>query len=409
MKCLVIHKHLPGQFEHLIRAVLDNPNNEVLGIGQSFAPQLHTLFGLDIEIYYPVAIVDHPLHDCLYSHAENIGNGLAVANVLTRLKQEGYEPDICFAHLSWGEVIYFKDIYPDVPLVGYCEFYYHAIGVDADFDPNFPLTQTDFYKIRSANAALLLSLASIDVGISPTQWQKRLFPREFHQKIKVIHEGLDLSEFKPDSDAILQMPNGKSLSRNDKVVTYATRNLEPYRGFHVFMRSISGICDNQPDCHIVIAGGDDVSYGLPIRHGTYRENLINELGIESNRVHFVGKLPRADYLKLLQITSAHVYLTVPFVISWSMLEAMAMGCPIVASDTPPVKEFIQHERNGLLVDFFSPEEIAQSVIQLLNNLTLGKNLGDNARHHIIHEVNSKSAIRKYFNLINRLLHGDYKK
>ena len=409
MKCLVIHKHLPGQFEHLIRAILDNPNNEVFGIGQSFSPQLHTLFGLDIEIYYPLAIVDHPLHDCLYSHADNLGNGLAVANVLTRLKQEGYVPDICIAHISWGEVIYFKDIYPDVPLIGYCEFYYHAIGVDADFDPNFPLTQHDIYKIRSANAALLLSLANIDVGISPTQWQKRLFPREFHHKIKVIHEGLDLSEFKPNADAILQLPNGQILSHNDKVVSYATRNLEPYRGFHVFMRSISSICANQPDCHIVIAGGDDVAYGLPIRHGTYRQNLINELGIDSNRIHFVGKLPRADYLNLLQITSAHVYLTVPFVISWSMLEAMAMGCPIVASDTPPVKEFLQHERNGLLVDFFSPEEITQSVIQLLNNLKLGEILGENARHHIIHEVNSKSAIRKYFSLINRLLHGDYKK
>lgn len=406
MKCLVIHKHLPGQFEHLIRALLDNPNNEVIGIGQSFAPQLHTLFGLDIEIYYPVAIVDHPLHDCLYLHSENIANGLAVANVLTRLKQEGYVPDICFAHISWGEVIYFKDIYPDVPLVGYCEFYYHAVGADADFDPNFQLTQNDIYKIRSANAALLLSLASIDVGISPTQWQKSLFPREFQQKIKVIHEGLDISEFRPDSDAILEMPNGKVLSRNDKVVTYATRNLEPYRGFHVFMRSITGICDNQPDCHIVIAGGDDVAYGLPIRHGTYRENLVNELGIDSKRVHFVGKLPRADYLKLLQLTSAHIYLTVPFVISWSMLEAMAMGCPIVASDTPPVKEFLQHERNGLLVDFFSPEEITQSVIQLLNNMKLGKKLGENARHHITHEVNCKSAIKKYFKLINRLLHFD---
>ncbi|MFM8442014.1 MAG: glycosyltransferase [Methylococcus sp.] len=402
----MIHKHLPGQFEHLIRAVLDNPNNEVLGIGQSFAPQLHTLFGLDVEIYYPVSIVDHALHDCLYSHAENIGNGLAVANVLTRLKQDGYAPDICFAHIAWGEVLYFKDIYPDVPLVGYCEFYYHAVGVDADFDPNFPLTQNDTYKIRSANAALLLSLASIDVGISPTQWQKSLFPKEFHHKIRVIHEGLDLSEFKLESDATLQIPNGVSLSRKDRVVTYATRNLEPYRGFHVFMRAISEICEKQPNCHIVIAGGDDISYGQPIRHGTYREHLLSDLGIDSSRVHFMGRLPRSDYLKLLYVTSAHIYLTVPFVLSWSMLEAMAMGCPIVASDTPPVREFLQHERNALLVDFFSPEEIAQSVIQLLDDAKLSKQLGDNARHDAIHGANSKIAIRKYFNLINRLLHGE---
>jgi glycosyltransferase involved in cell wall biosynthesis len=407
MKCLVIHKYLPGQFEYLIRAILDNPNNEVLGIGQSFTPQLHTLFGLDIEIYYPVALVDHPLHDCLFSHAENMANALAVASILARLKNEGYVPDICFAHIGWGEVLYFKDIYPNVPLVGYCEFYYHALGVDADFDPNFPLTQNDIYKIRSANSTLLLSLTSIDIGISPTHWQKSLFPKEFQHKIKVIHEGLDLSELKPNSEAVFHIPDLIKLTSNDKVVTYATRNLEPYRGFHIFMRAIKGIFENQPDCKIVIAGGDDVSYSKPIRQGTYREKLSNELAIDNNRVHFVGRLPRSEYLKLLQITSAHIYLTIPFVLSWSMLEAMATGCPIVASDTPPVKEFIQHERNGLLVNFFSPEQITHSVIQLLNDSKLRRELGQKARHDVAHQVNNKAALRQYFSLINRLLHGDY--
>jgi glycosyltransferase involved in cell wall biosynthesis len=403
MKLLFIHKNLPGQFEHLIRSLILDRRHEVVCICQNFTPQQYPLFGLRVETYNKPAPSEGALPGFLFSSEESVGNGLAVAGKLTELSLSGFVPDIAIAHLGWGESLYFKDIYPNTPLVGYCEFYYHARGVDADFDPEFPLALNDIFRIRTANATKLLGLVGMDIGVSPTQWQRSLFPPEFQRKIMVIHEGVDIERIKPDPSAVLHLPNGVTLSREQPVVTYATRNLEPYRGFHIFIRAVAELCRRRRDCHIVIAGGDEVSYSAFSHRETYREKMLREVEIDPDRVHFVGRLPFDDYLKLLQISSAHIYLTVPFVLSWSLLEAMAAGCVIIGSDTAPVREVVKHGYNGLLADFFSPKEIADRVERVLDHPSREQALGLQARADIFNSFDVAQSVHRYRELIDRLL------
>ncbi|CAL1240109.1 glycosyltransferase [Candidatus Methylocalor cossyra] len=398
MKLLFIHNTLPGQFEHLMRALARDPRNEVVGIGQEFLSPA-PLFGVRVETYTRTAPVKRKADEFLCSNEEAIGNGLAVAAKLGELKRSGFVPDIAIAHLGWGESIYFKDIYPTTPLLGYCEFYHRARAADADFDPTFPLGLNDLFRIRTANAAKLLGLVGMDLGVSPTAWQKSLFPPEFQRKIAVVHEGVDISRYRPDPQALFRLPDGRTLSRADPVVTYAARSLEPYRGFPQFLRAAAELCRRRRDCQIVIAGGDGPSYG-PAHD---RNSLLQERPIDRTRVHFVGPLPPDDYVKLLQVSSVHVYLTVPFVLSWSLLEAMAVGCVVVGSDTPPVREIVRHGVNGLLADFFSVRQIVDMVERVLDHPQREWELGLRARADVVASFDHRQAVRRYRELIAGLL------
>jgi glycosyltransferase involved in cell wall biosynthesis len=268
--------------------------------------------------------------------------------------------------------LFTKDVFPDARLVHYCEWFYNAPPLDviegrveidrakwpyADigFDPEFPTTFDDLARIRSWNALHLLNLANCDVGISPTQWQKAQHPKEFLDKIVVAHEGIDTENLGPDANAVIKTPSGEVLRANDPnkpVITYVARNLEPYRGFHTFMRALPAVQREHKNAHVVIVGGDDVSYGSrPKDAKNWREKMLAEVGhqLDPTRTHFFGKVPYADYKRVLQVSSAHVYLTYPFVLSWSCPEAMASGCLMVAGDTAPVREVIAHGLQGLLV------------------------------------------------------------
>ena len=223
-------------------------------------------------------------------------------------------------------------------------------------------------RVRTRNAIHLLSLDAVDFGITPTQWQKSVFPHEYWPKLSVVHEGIRPADTLPLADPGLRLPSGKFLTKNDKVITYVARNLEPYRGFHIFMRAVAEICKRNPAVHIVIVGGDDVSYGNRLPKGdSYRKRALVEVKIDTDRVHFLGQIPYQQYLDVLSISLAHVYLTVPFVLSWSMLEAMSAGCLVVGSDTPPVREVIRDGENGILVDFFSPNAIADAVEKVIGS------------------------------------------
>jgi glycosyltransferase involved in cell wall biosynthesis len=403
MRYLFIHKQLPGQFEGLIKSLLDDPNNAVVGIGQEFQPLRYSLLRLGLETYELADIASPGQHPTLRVCADDIAHGLSVAEVLNRLRQDGYVPDLAVAHLGWGEATYFKDIFPDTPLLGYCEFFYRARGADVDFDPSFPLTREEEFRIRSANAVKMLGLESMDVGVTPTRWQKSLFPAEYQSKIRVIHEGVDVDWLRPDADARFRLPSGRLLTRADRVVTFATRNLEPYRGIETLLRAVALLCRRRQDCQFVIAGGDGISYGAPSLGQNCRQRLSAELGLDSERVHFVGHLPYRDYLSLLQVSSAHVYLTVPFVLSWSMLEAMAAGCVVIGSDTAPVREVLRHGHNGLLVDFFSPDDVAATVNHVLENPARVQSLGQQARADIVARYSRDHALREYSTLMQGLL------
>jgi glycosyltransferase involved in cell wall biosynthesis len=206
------------------------------------------------------------------------------------------------------------------------------------------------------------------VGVSPTHWQRSRHPEIYLPKIKLAHEGIDTDLLRPDAAAQLTLPNGHTVKAGDPVITYVARNLEPYRGFHSFMRTLEKVQKAHPRCHTIIVGGDDVSYGhKPSDAPNWREKMLREVSLDASRTHFMGKVPYDVYRKVLQVSAAHVYLTYPFVLSWSMLEAMASGCLVIGSRTGPVQEVIEDRENGLLVDFFNTAEMADRIVEAIDN------------------------------------------
>lgn len=340
-----------------------------------------------------------------------VANGLAVARLCEGLQREGFTPDIVIGHTGWGELLFIKDIWPNVPLLGYFEFFYRSRGSDLNFDPGFPSTIDDVMRVRIRNTTNLLSLDAADWGYTPTQWQRDQYPSEYHHRISVIHEGVDTERVHPDPTARLWLRGGKSLSRDDQVVTYSARKLEPYRGFHVFMRALPKLLEACPRAQVVIVGGDDgVSYGrLPAGGTSWREHMLAELGgrLDLSRVHFVGWLPYAQYLAVLQVSSAHVYLTYPFVLSWGLLEAMAAECLIIGSRTPPVEEVIDGTSNGHLVDFFDTDALAEQIRFVLQNPAATGTMRRQARRHVVGRFDLKTiCLPAHLALVGELTGAD---
>jgi glycosyltransferase involved in cell wall biosynthesis/DNA-binding CsgD family transcriptional regulator len=365
MRVLVIHQNFPGQFGHLVREWSKRAGWDVRAIGRDTAPGLP---GFDRLIRYkPARGVRAEQHPYLRQVEASTLHGQATARVMLKLKQSGFTPDAILAHPGWGETLFAKDVFPNARLVHFCEWYYHADGADLGFDPEFPLTFDDRARIRMWNAQHALDLVQCDAAVSPTQWQRSRYPEILQPKIVVQHEGIDTENLQPDPIAAVTTPSGVVLEAGDPVVTYVARNLEPYRGFHVFMRALERIQKAHPTCQALIVGGDGASYGRrPKDAPNWREQMLREVKLDPARTHFMGRVPYAQYVKVLQVSAAHVYLTYPFVLSWSLLEAMACGAPIVASNTAPVREVIRDGANGRLADFSKVEEIAQTALSLLH-------------------------------------------
>lgn len=381
MRILFIHQNFPGQFRHAAAEWSNRPGWQVLAIGRDTAPGLP---GVRLLRYKPHRAPHKTQHPYMRTMEDAVLHGQAVARVLERLKAGGYTPDAIVAHPGWGETLYAKDIFPNTRLVHYCEWYYASEGQDFGFDPEFPVTLDDRLRIRTWNALHLLNLQNCDAGITPTQWQWSRHPEAYRGKITVAHEGIDIERLGPDPNATFTIPNGPTkgltLKAGEPIITYVARNLEPYRGFHQFMRALQIVQREHKSCHAIIVGGDGVSYGRkPPVAPNWREHMLREVAIDLERTHFVGKLPYEQYVRVLQVSAVHVYLTYPFVLSWSLLEAMACGCLVIGSDTAPVREAVRNGENGMLVDFRSYDGLASRIGDALIRQTHLRRLREAAR------------------------------
>lgn len=400
MKVLFIHQNFPGQFRHIAAHLATQPGVSVRAIGREKAPGLK-----DVPMwrYEPHRSPGKQTHPYARTFEEAVLHGQQVLRLLMQQASLGYHPDIVIAHPGWGETLYLKQVYPGTPLIHFCEYYYHTKGADADFDPEFPLSPHGAAAIESRNALHLLNLEHCDIAITPTKWQYSLQPEAYRHKLRVVHEGIDLDNLRPDPQAVLNLPNGKTLRAGDPVVTYVARNLEPYRGFHQFMRALPTVLDKHPTCQVVILGADGVSYGRPPEGvPNWRTKLLRENPMDASRVHFLGKVAHDVYRTVLQISAVHVYLTYPFVLSWSLLEAMACGCIVVGSDTAPVREVIEESSNGLLVKFFDKNRLVSHLLNTLLDPDQIRSVG--ARAALTSKRYSSSrGIALYMGIVNELL------
>ena len=392
MNILFIHQNFPGQFKFLAPALVQQ-GHRVLAMTMQ-KTDAKNWQGVELVHYKAARGTTPNVHPWVSDFETKTIRGEACFRAALAMKAQGFTPDVIVAHHGWGESLFLKDVWPTAKLGIYCEFFYPPSGADVGFDPEFPETDPgDVCRLRLKNLNNLLHFEVADAGISPTQWQASTFPDGFRHRITVIHDGIDTHMVSPNPAVTLNLKKSDgsdiALSKNDEVITFVNRNLEPYRGYHSFMRALPALLQARPNARILIVGGNDVSYGARPDKAKYGSDHWKDIFIQEvrgqisdanwQRVHFLGHVPYQYFIPLLQLSSVHVYLTYPFVLSWSLLEAMSAGCAIVASDTMPLREAILQNETGRLVNFFDPAALTREVCSLLDNPSERQRLGSNAR------------------------------
>ena len=406
MNILFLHPNMPGQYKHLARALGATGKHRIYFITKHKTAEIP---GVTRVTYIMPKPSETQPHRYLVASEAAIRQGQQVWRVAHQLKQQnGFVPDVIVCHPGWGDALFLKDLFPNAKMLSFCEYYYRSRGADVAFDPSEPLQEDDGPRVRVKNTVNLLNLEMMDWGIAPTVWQWSLNPAEFRSKIATLHDGIDVQTCVPNAQASVTLPNGRVFTKGDEVMTYIARNFEPYRGFPTFMKAAEILLRERPNLHIIAVGSDSVSYGKKAPKGTtYRQLMAQEVNLPEDRIHFTGSLPYAELLKVFQVSKAHLYLTYPFVLSWGMMEAMACGVAMVASDTKPVREVIADGVNGLFADFFSPDDVARKLAQLLDSPDDNAAMRQAARDTIVQRFALEDLLPLHVRLVEEVAAGHF--
>ncbi|EUK19160.1 glycosyltransferase family 4 protein [Commensalibacter papalotli (ex Servin-Garciduenas et al. 2014)] len=405
MKYLFIHQNFPGQYLHIVRHLAKQGGNEIVFISQPTDARIEGVRSVFYKQVEPAPGLQAPLGELDTA----IKRGDEVYKTAKTLKALGFEPDVVIGHQGWGEMLNFQDVYPDVPVLNYTEFYYHSSGLDVDFDPEFPADELLPARVRIKNTINLVSATNPGWGQTPTLFQHSTYPDWAQKKITILREGVDLKKCAPEPSIYkkdLKLDNFV-VKPKDILVTYVARGLEPYRGFHIFMRSLPKLLKERSDVKVVLIGRDQVSYGAVLDGGmTWRDYMLREVHdkLDMSRVHFAGNVPYNVFSKVLKRSDAHIYLTYPFVLSWSLREAMATGCAIIASDTEPVQEFIADRVTGILTPFLDHDALTDRILEVLEDKKLALSIRKAARAEAERSLSMDEYISNYENLIDDLIH-----
>ena len=405
-----MHQGFPGQYIHILRALAAQQCHQIIGLGIEEAEEE---LPEGVQYFrYGISRGNQPgLHPWVTDVETKTIRGESCAHAAAQLQQKGFTPELICGHPGWGELLFLKDVWPEVPLLTYEEFFYNPRGFDYDFDPELqgePAWQ-QCAGIRMKTANHLLNLQNSSWSVTPTEFQRSSYPKAFRDRISVIHDGIDTRKACPaETPRDITLPDGTLLKAGESIVTFVNRSLEPYRGCHSMIRAIPRLQRLAPEAKLVIVGNTSgVSYGAICPEGEWKDVFLKEIegDYDPKRVHFTGMVSYNDFIPLLQLSKAHVYLTYPFVLSWSLLEAMSCACAVVGSNTAPVREVIEHRQNGLLVDFFQPDQLAESIAELLNNRALANDLGQAARNTVKQRFELKACVEQQLALMHLVSSG----
>ncbi|QRM35587.1 glycosyltransferase [Microvirga sp. VF16] len=402
---LFLHQNFPGQYKLLSRELGSRDGFKAVALGQK-SPFGVNFGPVSYEGYQSGPDHSSDLFPPLTFFSEQVRRGDMVRGRLQDLKRRGFTPDVCFAHPGWGEALFVKEVFPETKLISYLEYYYRSQGSDLDFDREFQSPSVDMQYVSLRNLPTLQAAALSDALVSPTRWQAGSFPPPLSERINVIHEGIDTDVAKPGPARPLAVSRG-TIQPGQTLITYSVRSLEPYRGFHSFMRALPHLQALLPEAHVAIVGKEPTSYGRnPSQGRTWKQVMVEEIEsqVDWERVHFLGTLPYDGLINLFRLSTVHVYLTYPFILSWSLLDAMASGCAIVGSSTGPVVEVIQDGYNGVLADFFDAQALAERIASVASDRDLRQQLSENARQTVLERYDFKTVCwPAYERLMNEAL------
>ena len=364
MKILFLHNNFPAQFGH-IGNYLAREGWDVRYLTQRKGA---TSDLINITVYRDRdQPEEHKIgHPGLQSTGKAVITGASALEVGLHLREkEGYIPDVMVAHSGWGPGLFLKDVWPEAKMVGYFEWYYKGEADDIVFmrGPGRPAGEKARERMR--NASIALELIECDAGLVPTAYQASQIPELFHHKIRIMHDGVDTDMYAPGDPGEVKFGD-ETFRKGDEILTYVARGMEPYRGFPEFMNALEVLQKRRPNLRTIIVGEDRTAYGKPLKSGkTFKEDALERLDLDLSRITFTGLLPRPEYKKVLLLSSLHVYFTVPFVLSWSMMERLSAGCLLLGSDTAPVRELIEDGKNGYLTDYRDRDRLVEDMNRLL--------------------------------------------
>ena len=405
---LIVHQNFPAQFPHITDALLRR-GDKVAAIGGKTAKARP---GVDFRRWSTNRGSTKGIFEPAVRAEADMIRGIAAANAAVQLKRDGFTPDVIIGHPGWGETLFLKEIWPDARVILFGELLYRSHGSDLNFDPEFDFGREDLarnMRSHAKNASQLLAYAFADRIVCPTRFQAGSFPPSLQPIVRVVHEGVDISHAARRPDAQFRLPTGRTLDSATPVITFVNRTLEPLRGFHIFMRALPAVLDACPDAEVLLIGGSGLSgYGGASPNGKdWTSWMLDELGdrLDRSRVHFVGKVPHAQLIDAFSISRAHVYYTYPFVLSWSLVEAMAAECTIIASDTPPLHDAITNGVEGILLPFFDVPALSAKLVEALREPGKFAALGRAARDRALREFDQSHGTAAWLTMIDEVLSG----